>query len=114
MKSPAIELIPLGCFAILLAFAGAVFFDSGVWPSYGNPDPKDTAFASLIPLIMAVVTTGVLASLLGGGWRLVQRMKGQVFTLKSDGLLTTGALLWLTDLSLLFTSNHSLINWMLD
>ena len=116
------SILPLACYAIMLAYAGYGALVVGHWPYYAHPDPKELPLEFLLGAVAIVMLVGVAALLLIPigyvAWRVAVAMRHQQIDARRKAVIvySAGALLWVLDFAALHGDMpwHSTLNWLLD
>ena len=120
MKTHPVSVLPLVCYAALLAYAIYAATVVGHWPFYAHPDPKDLPAGQLTALLGGLTLLGLASCVLIPVVYFIRRAatssKKQQFqaAVSSITLFAVGAAIWAIDFTLIHVGKHSLISWILD
>jgi hypothetical protein len=117
-----LSILPLLCYALMVAYAGYGAAVVGHWPYYAHPDPKGLPVPALLTVAAIAMLVGSLSVLLlplaYAGWRLVLRQKRRSLPAHRTWvwLYAAGAAVWIADFAALHgrMPYHSIVNWILD
>jgi hypothetical protein len=109
-----IAALPWAWFALLAIYVAAIVAQAGHWPSYGEPDPKQAGWITVLRepgwllLLLALFSPVLLALRAGAGALLREPMRAY---LRPAILLTLG---WLALIALFRLDLLGLANWWMD
>jgi hypothetical protein len=115
-------ILPLACYAVMLAYACYAAAVVGHWPFYAHPDPKELPVRTLLHIVAIVMLIGALSVLLLPVsytiWRSAMKLKDRTVPKHRTWVLlyAAGGIIWLLD----FAAVHgrlpwrSLIDWIID
>lgn len=116
-----LSLLPLVCYAALVAYAVYATSVVGHWAYYNHPDPKELPLRPLLSVVSYIVLAGVLSVIVLPVFYAIQRLtveskiRARNIKLRVPALLyLMGATVWISDLTLTLTDHHSLISWLID
>ena len=120
MKAHPVSVLPIVCYAALLAYAIYAALVVGHWPYYSHPDPKELPAGALTAAVLVITLFGLLSVVLipvvYAGYRAIALWKRWQFrtAVSSIVIFTIGAAVWAIDFTLIHVGKHSLISWILD
>lgn len=116
-----LSIIPLACYAVLVAYACFAAAIVGHWPYYSEPDPKNLPLQPLYSIVAYTSLAGVLSIFIVpaiyAGHCLVAKWRRVDLNAKMRRPVTIyclGAVAWLADLGLTAAGRQTLISWLID
>ena len=115
-------LLPLVCFALLLAYAGYAMFVTGHWPYYNHPDPKQLPNSALFKMVGVAFLGGARSRVVRpcgyAVWRFAVERKHQAVPKHGAWVMLylAGASVWIVDFAALHGRLpwHSVLGWLVD
>ncbi len=117
-----LSVLPLGCYAVMFAYACYVALMVGHWPYYAHPDPGTLGLRSVGYAVAITMIVGALSVILlpigYSFWHLVATLKHRAVPShrKWTMLYAIGAMCWILDYAALhgWAPWHSIISWLVD